>query len=37
MEKEKVGVFIVIVFENQIWNGLFILLSDGEIIMGYGM
>ncbi|XP_024380799.1 uncharacterized protein [Physcomitrium patens] len=37
MEKEKVGAFTATVSENQIWNGPFILPSDGEITTGYGM
>ncbi|KAG0582582.1 hypothetical protein KC19_3G071000 [Ceratodon purpureus] len=37
MEKEKVGAFIGTVSEEQIWNGPFMLPSDGEITTGYGL
>jgi hypothetical protein len=37
MEKEKVGAFIRTVSEDQIWNGPFVLPSDGRITTGYGL
>ena len=37
MEKEKVGTFLGIVSEDQIWSGPFSLPSDGSITTGYGL